>query len=318
MDVPRVSVVMPVYNTADYLKEAIDSILNQTFSDFEFLTINDGSTDGSLEILQDYAAQDRRIRVVDQTNQGVTATFNRGIDLARGEYLARMDSDDIAVPSRLAQQVQFLDLNPDVVALSGWFILIDEEGDPLAISRPSALHEQIDRQLLAQCPAEGGGIFGHCTAMMRTTALRAIGGARVEFEPTDDRDLYLRLSERGRLHNLQTVIHRYRQHTGSISGSRLAAQRRESRRAVLEAYRRRGLDPPHQLHYPAIAIPATPAERHRGLARWSAANGFYGTAIKHSWRAFRYEPWSNASVRVIGVAWLAPVRRYLRDRHRPT
>ena len=105
---PLISVILPVYNAEKYLAEAIDSILNQTFTDFEFIIINDGSTDNSLSILQSYQTQDSRIRLFSRENKGIVMTMNEGIDLARGEWLARMDADDIAMPSRFERQLQHL------------------------------------------------------------------------------------------------------------------------------------------------------------------------------------------------------------------
>lgn len=119
MSDPMISVVMPVYNGEKYLKEAIDSILNQTFTDFEFLIINDGSTDETEEIILSY--DDSRIRYVkNETNLQIVKTLNKGIELARGKYIARMDADDISLPNRLEKQVQFLEDNPDIDICGTW------------------------------------------------------------------------------------------------------------------------------------------------------------------------------------------------------
>ena len=112
---PRISVLMPAYNSAPYIAEAIESILNQTFSDFEFLIINDGSTDKTADIVAQYAKVDKRIKFIDnKKNQGLIAVLNQGLDLARGEYIARMDSDDISMPERFEKQILYMDANPDV------------------------------------------------------------------------------------------------------------------------------------------------------------------------------------------------------------
>ena len=112
---PKVSVIMPCYNVAQYVGEAIESILNQTFSDFEFIIINDGSTDDTAQIIRRYAAQDKRIKFIDNTqNQGFIAVSNQCLDVAMGDYIAKMDSDDISVPERLETQVAFLDANPNI------------------------------------------------------------------------------------------------------------------------------------------------------------------------------------------------------------
>lgn len=118
-DKPKVTVLMPVYNGEQYLREAIDSILNQTFTDFEFLIIDDGSTDRSVEIVRSY--NDPRIRLeLNGSNLQLITTLNKGLDLAYGEYVARMDCDDISLPERLAKQVQFMDEHPEVGACGTW------------------------------------------------------------------------------------------------------------------------------------------------------------------------------------------------------
>src|SRR2546423_6687976 len=124
---PRVSVLMPVYDVAKYLREAIDSILGQTFTDFEFIIIDDASTDRSAEIINSY--NDPRIRFIqNEKNVGLIATLNRGLDLAYGEYLARMDQDDVSLPERLAKQVAFMETASDVAASGTWARDIDDKG----------------------------------------------------------------------------------------------------------------------------------------------------------------------------------------------
>src|SRR5688500_9607984 len=121
---PIISVVLPVYNSENYIKEAIDSILNQTFKDFELIIINDGSVDRSAEVIQ--AIKDSRIVYVDQQNSGLAATLNRGIQMARGKYIARQDNDDISIPERLDMQVNFMENNPGVALLGTCAEIIDE------------------------------------------------------------------------------------------------------------------------------------------------------------------------------------------------
>ena len=119
---PKVTVLMPVYNGEKYLKEAITSILLQTFDDFEFLIINDGSSDASVDIIQSF--RDPRIRLVhNDTNIGLIATLNKGLKLAHGKYVARMDQDDISLPRRLEKQTYFMDNNPDVGVCGTWIKL---------------------------------------------------------------------------------------------------------------------------------------------------------------------------------------------------
>jgi len=113
MDV-KVSIVMSVYNAQKYLDEAIESILNQTYSNFEFIIINDGSTDKSLEIIENYAKKDSRIIVINRENKGLIYSLNEGIRKANGKYIARMDADDISLPQRLEKQVEFMEKNKNI------------------------------------------------------------------------------------------------------------------------------------------------------------------------------------------------------------
>ena len=126
---PKVSVILPVYNAEKYLKEAIDSILNQTFTDFELLLINDGSTDGSEQIIQSYK-DGRIVSISNNVNNGLIYSLNRAIDIANGEYIARMDADDISLPERLERQISYLEEN-EVAILATTVKLIDENGNAL-------------------------------------------------------------------------------------------------------------------------------------------------------------------------------------------
>ncbi len=125
---PVISVILPVYNGEAYLALAVDSILVQTFRDFELIAVHGGSTDRSPEILRDFADRDMRVRVVRQDGKGLVGALNQGIALARGELLARMDADDIAHPDRFATQVAFLRGNPDIAVVGSAMTLIDEAG----------------------------------------------------------------------------------------------------------------------------------------------------------------------------------------------
>ncbi len=125
---PLVSVVMSVYNGERFLREAIESILSQTFRDFEFIIVNDGSTDGTAGILNSYALSDSRVRVFEQENMGQCASDNRGCSLARGKYIARMDSDDVSMRDRLERQIAFLENHEKVGLLGGAVEIIDDRG----------------------------------------------------------------------------------------------------------------------------------------------------------------------------------------------
>ena len=139
---PKVTVLMSVYNGEKHLREAIDSILNQTFGDFEFLIINDGSTDRTADILQSY--QDSRIKIIhNEKNIGLTKSLNKGLKLAKGEYLARMDADDISYPNRLEVQYEYMEKNPNVGIVGSWNDVIDDIGNTIGFWKCNYSSEEI-------------------------------------------------------------------------------------------------------------------------------------------------------------------------------
>src|SRR5262249_44460136 len=143
MSQPSVSVMMPVYNAERYVGKAIESVLNQTLSDFELVIVNDGSTDGSLEILQEYAARDPRIRLTSRPNVGLVGSRNELLDAARSNLVACMDADDISRSDRLERQVEYLRAHPDCVLVGSRVIIIDPDGQPLRIMGQHLVHEAI-------------------------------------------------------------------------------------------------------------------------------------------------------------------------------
>jgi len=208
---PTVSVIMSVYNGKRFLQEAIDSILAQTFTDFEFLIFDDGSTDGSSDILSAAAARNRRIVLERLPHTGLSAALNRGLEKARGRYVARMDADDISLPDRFEKQIRFLDSHPDIALVSGGFELIDEEGRSLKTILHPVLPEIVHHELLEH------NFICHPAIMARRDALRSIGGYRAQYLHAEDWDMWLRLSERYRLANLPDVLIKYRQHLSKVS-----------------------------------------------------------------------------------------------------
>ena len=185
---PKVSVVMSVYNGSPYLREAIDSILQQTYEDFEFLIIDDGSTDGSRDVISSY--DDPRIELLENDiNQGLPASLNRGIASARGEYIARQDADDISLPDRLQRQVHWLDTDNSTGVVGTWTLEMDIRGRVF-----NSLQFADDRQLLLQRMVEEGlNPWPHGSSMMRKKLVDAVGGYDERFWYTQDFDLWLRL-----------------------------------------------------------------------------------------------------------------------------
>ncbi len=208
---PLVSIVMSVYNGEKYLEEAIKSILSQSFGDFEFIIINDGSADGTGAILVRYQRLDDRIRVFNQENQGLIASLNRGCRLAKGKYIARMDADDISLPSRFAKQVDFLEQHPEVGILGTQMEVINEADRTIDIYEVPCSHSMIAWTLLF------GRSFAHPSVMIRRSVIRKAGGYDPSFLHTEDYELWTRLVEFTRFANLSDSLFRYRTHTGAIS-----------------------------------------------------------------------------------------------------
>jgi glycosyltransferase involved in cell wall biosynthesis len=276
VDVP-ISVLMPVYNSRRFLGQSVGSILDQTFRDFEFIIIDDGSSDRSLAILERYARRDRRIRLVSRANTGYSRALNQALSMARGEFLARMDSDDVARPRRFERQLEYLRGHLECVAVGCRVLEIDPWGVPLKTTSNELDHDPIVEQLLKGAGAE----IPHPGVMMRRSPVVALGGYRVEYEPVEDLDLYLRLSERGRLANLPDVLLEYRQHLASVNQLRCAEQVRLASRVVAEALRRRERPVPEDFSVPGWSMP-TELEAYHSWARAAVRAGRFGAAWRHA------------------------------------
>ncbi len=233
---PLVSVALAVYNAAKYLPAAIDSILSQTFPDFELIVINDGSTDKSLKILQRYAVQDPRIRLFSRENRGIARTRNEMTQLAQGEFITVMDADDLMLPDRLANQVAFLQKHPHVVCVGGAHEFIDEAGRVLFRKEDPENDAEIQQLAL-----KGHTPINHPSAMIRRAALIQVGGYPEYMSTVGDLDLFLRLGEVGQLANLKVTVLKYRQHASSISERKQLAQIDDKREACERAWQRRGI-----------------------------------------------------------------------------
>ena len=297
---PAVSVLMPVYNAERYLAEAVGSILAQTFADFEFLIVDDGSTDGSLAILRRFEASDPRVRLVSRPNTGYVTALNEMLGMARGELLARMDADDVALPHRFARQVEFLRDHPEVDALGGAQEQIDARGRFLYIHRDPVGHEEIQEQaLIGRCP------LNHPSVMMRRHAVLDLGGYRTEMMPSEDLDLWLRMGERGRLANLPEVVTRYRIHDGSISVSQQARQLDNMRRASEQACDRRGI--PRRQVESAPWRPVDRESRHRAVTGYGwigFGRGDRSMAREYALRSIALMPWRADGWRLLACTLL--------------
>lgn len=294
---------MPVFNGGAYLQASVNSMRRQTWHDFELIIVDDGSSDGSGEWLREQAQEDSRIHLVSRENRGLVATLNEMLALARGEFLVRMDADDVALPDRITRQVQYLDAHPEVVCVGGSSWLMDEESRLIAPIVPPTSHEAIDAGLL-----RGHTTINHPAATMRREAVLACGGYHTEAYPTEDLDLWLRLAERGRLANLAEPVLCYRIHSGSISGQSAQGRQREAaRRTCQAAWQRRGLQ---GIEFEATE-PWRPDDRRASRAAflirygWMAfACGQSSTARHYGSRALKTTPWANEAWRLWLAAWL--------------
>lgn len=215
----RVSVVMPVRDARAYVAEAVDSVLRQTLDDLELICIDDGSRDGTAEELARFAAGDARVRVITQPARGLVPALNRGLELARAPFVARMDADDASLPDRLARQVDALERQPRVAALGCAAQVFTDAG---ASGRVLRFPER-DAEIRARLDSFTCAIH-HPTVVFRRAALVAVGGYRPQFPVGEDFDLFVRLSERHELGNLPDVLYRYRLHGPQVVFRRIEQQ----------------------------------------------------------------------------------------------
>lgn len=301
---PLVSVILPVHNCRRYLAAAVASIVRQTERDFELIIVDDGSTDGSAAVIDRAAAADARIRVVRRPNTGIVSALNDGLALATGEFVARMDGDDLAEPSRFAVQTAFLRTHRDCVAVGSAVWFIDPAGAVLDRYNPPGAHAAIEDELLR---GNGGAII-HPALMMRRSALMVIRGYRRKYDRAEDLDLFLRLAQHGKLANLPAPLLRYRLHAASTNFVHRAQQRDLSTRLIIRARRARGLSPLPPEGISQGPADLTPAARHRGWVITSLRWGRRRTAIKHALLAVRAEPTAVNSWRHLFYAFTAPAR----------
>ncbi len=205
-DNPQISVIMSVYNEERYLRQAIESILNQTLPDFEFIIVNDASTDSSLEIIQSY--DDRRIRMINnKTNIGLTRSLNIAIEQAQEKLIARQDADDISLPNRLEEQFRYFKLHPETALLGTSIYIIDEDG------------KRQGKRILSEDPSRNnfqGGLFAHGSAMFQTEIVRRLGGYNELFRYSQDYELWLRIAKHYQVRGLPQVLYMLRLHEESI------------------------------------------------------------------------------------------------------
>ncbi|MDD5063412.1 MAG: glycosyltransferase [Phycisphaerae bacterium] len=219
IDAPAISVVMSVYNGQKYLRESVDSILNQTCKSFEFIIINDGSEDNSLDILLDYQTKDNRLLIVNQNNIGLTRSLNRGIRVAASEYIARQDADDISLPTRFEKQLNYMENHPEVAVIGCLGDVFSVNGILRTTKDTKYSRDGIKRHLASK------NLFMHGSAMMRKSCLAKVGFYREFFRHSQDYDLWLRLSQYSDIDILPEHLYQYRVTPEAISVSRWSIQK---------------------------------------------------------------------------------------------
>ncbi|MBK8475409.1 MAG: glycosyltransferase [Opitutaceae bacterium] len=286
MSTPAISVIVPVYNAAHYLAAAITSVQAQTFRDFEIIAVDDGSTDDSKAVLDRLAAADARLQVVSRPNTGIVGALNDGLAAARGEFVARMDADDLSLPPRFARQLAFLHTHPECVCVGSAFLYMDASGSLLKECRRPTDHATIERELLA---GNGGAII-HPAAMFRRAAVERAGRYRPEAQWIEDLDLYLRLARRGHLANLPEVLFHYRLHEQSVNFTRNQGRQERKLAVLAEAHAARGLPFDRAAHAVPDFKSAISADDLRDFAVTSLRFGPRGRPLYYALRALRAEP----------------------------
>jgi glycosyltransferase involved in cell wall biosynthesis len=296
--VPAVSVALPVYNAQRYLRSAIDSVLSQSFHDFELLILDDGSTDRSPAIMREIAKSDERVRVITRENRGIVQTLNELIEMASGKYIARMDADDICTPERFQKQVSYLEAHPSCVALGSRVLLIDEGGRTIGPFIEELTHREIDD---AHLSGTGGSRICHPTLMMRRDAAIQAGKYSEDFLFAEDMAILIELAELGQLQNLPDILLHYRQHSKSIAYQAGNIQRDSAHRAAIRGRQKRGLTPLEQTKTEFTT--ETRSDAHRKWAWWALNAGNIGTARVHAMHAMSYKPFCANNLKTLLCAW---------------
>lgn len=299
---PKISVLMPVYNAENYLLQAVESICSQSYKDFEFIIIDDGSSDGSLEILRKFSENDNRIKLHSRPNKGLISTLNEGLSYCKGEYIARMDADDISLPNRLGAQVEYMQNHPDCVAVGSGVLLIDPEGEVLCSYPLLLTHQEIDNANLSLI---GGSAIVHPSVMFRSSIIVGIGGYRGKYLHAEDIDLFLRLAEVGEIANINNNLLKYRMHLDSVGYSQRKLQIEGIYNAVVDACKRRKWVIP-KYNSRGHSETQSFASVYRKWAWWALNAGNIKVSRKHAWRAFCQSPLSKKNL----IALICALRGY--------
>ncbi|MCR8915829.1 glycosyltransferase [Marinobacter panjinensis] len=288
---PLVTVITPTYNRADFLPEAIDGVLAQTFGDFELIVVDDGSTDNSSEILADYEAKDSRVRIFRQENQGQSVARNRALAEARGEYICFLDSDNYWPPEKLQQQVALFDEHPEVDVIYGDTITIDENGVELTRHNMTRYSGHIAKWMLRD------NCVSMNTAMARRKCFDDMGGMSGQRRVADDYDLWLKFSAQFQFLYVPEFWAYYRVMDDQISSDKTA--RFASNEAIIHDFRRSYPDAVSEEEFNAGF-----AVFYVRKARYLAAVGRKKEAFRELYKALRHRPFGKVVWRGVAAVTL--------------
>lgn len=214
--IPKASVIIPAYNAEKYIAKSIESILNQTFTDFELIIIDDCSTDETYAIIIEYAKKDNRIVVLkNEKNLGIAGNRNKGISLAKGEYIVWQDADDISMPERISKQFNFMESHPEVGIVGGFLEFFEDKKGTTGVRKYSDNDQILRKNIFRFSPV------AQPTAMIRKEILDQVGEYNLKYPPAEDIDMSFRIGEKSKFSNIQEVLLRYREHPSSATFTRL-------------------------------------------------------------------------------------------------
>lgn len=263
---PKVTIIMPVFNEVQFIRSSIESVLSQTFTDYELIIIDDGSDDGSSEIIRTF--HDARIKYLcNSHNIKLIATLNRGIDLAQGEYIARMDADDISLPGRLARQVEILDANPAVGVCSTWAKFIDQKGAELGVLK-TPVGKRLQKLFWRPSP------IVHAACMARASIFKK-NRYNLAFEDAEDYELWLRLYGTCRFMNIAEPFYLIRRHDLSVSEKNRERQLRNSYAAFCSFLNNQSVSYPEFMSLLNLAYEISPFRRLQCYLLASQRTGFH-------------------------------------------
>ena len=290
---PQASVILPIFNGEKYLSKTIDSVLGQSFGDFEVLLLNDGSRDNSLEIVNMYADIDNRCKVYSWDNKGVVWTTNKGLELALGDIIFLIDQDDVCAPERFEKQIKYLENNRNCVAVGSGVTFIDPEGLPIMpVSVP--LDQKSRYKKIMNCD---GIAIANPSVAIRRKALIDIGGYRQEYLYAQDIDVFLRLAEIGKLANIDAPLLFYRQHLEMNSIKNIEIQRISAQRAINAEAARRGVGVP-DFEEKMETLDMSLIDIYIKWAWWSIGANNFKTAKKYALKSLYEKPFSMEVVKL--------------------